>query len=51
MPDHTPEEKAKNKKSKKKGGIGSMLRKLLPGQLSKSILDKTNKKLKDATKK
>ncbi len=51
MPDHTPEEKAKKKSKTASGGIGSMLRKLLPGQLSKSLLYKTNKKLKVDIKK
>ncbi len=53
MPDHTPEEKAKNKAKKSKkdsGGIGAMLRRtILPGQLAKDLFKDVDKKLKKAT--
>lgn len=48
MAEHGKREK---KSQLKKGGIGEMLMKLIPGGLSKSILDHTNKKLKGVTDK
>lgn len=54
MPDHTQDEQDKNENKKKKAGdssIGRTLRNLLPGQLGKSLFDRTNRKIKKATKK
>ncbi len=47
MPSHT---KAEKKKSETRdSSIGGLLKKLLPGGFSKSLLDNANKKIKKAT--
>ena len=48
MADHGKGEK---KSAVKDSGISAMLKKLLPGGLSKAVLSDTNKKLKKAAKK
>ena len=57
MPSHTKAERKKNKQKKSEAGssglsaVGGMLKKLLPGGLSKALLGDVNKKIKKATKK
>ena len=46
MPIHTPAERKKRKKQ-----IRDLFQNIIPGQLSRNILGKVNKKLKDVGKK
>ena len=48
MPDHTKAEQEKKSKTRD-SSVGGLLKKLLPGGLSKAILGDVNKKLKKAT--